>query len=46
MAPFSNIEGSPAEEDVLDETARALRSALVERGHHDQVEASLVASAR
>ncbi|ROR93640.1 diadenosine tetraphosphate (Ap4A) HIT family hydrolase [Salana multivorans] len=46
MAPFANLDGAPADEDDLDAAARALRSALVERGHHDVVEASLLASAR
>lgn len=46
MTPFKNLDGEAADEDALDDAARALRSALVERGHHDPVEASLLASAR
>lgn len=46
MSAFANLDGAPASEDDLDAAARALRSALAERGHFDPVEASLLASAR
>lgn len=43
---FRQIEGEPAAEDELEQSARAVRSALVERGQHAAVEGALIASAR
>lgn len=43
---FHEIEGQPASDEALDNAARRLRSALVERGHDAAVEGALVASAR
>lgn len=46
MTPFADFDKNSAADDELDDAARALRSALVERGNFDPVEASLLASAR
>lgn len=43
---FAHLGGSPASDEELEEAARRLRSALVEQGHDDPVEAALLASAR
>lgn len=45
-ADFAHLGGSPAGEEALEQAARTLRSALVELGYDDPVEAALLASAR